>query len=352
MADGNADDGCVVLDPERMGKMQLDRGLSARGLARLADISPTTAGRFFSRKPLQLATVRKAFDALDIDDISPYLIGGGVAENEFGQRDADVLAEWKVEYVLTRPMHLSNGLSFRTFKLRHHVLPKTYGRGKCYDITQLNTRDASRVREQLLRHPLVCRSVAEQKHFPTNERVVFSTDEQRFWVVDQWFDGPTLEDRLRDGALRGQELAKVMTETLRAIQTLHDQKIIRRELSSQYIVLSEPKGNVLFTELELAKLVEGAVSVSESWDADPFRAPEIENDEITQNVDLYSWGQVLFHAATGHLPSSPANEDQFENLDLPSSVKQIARRCVNVSYKFRPNSATEVLTKMGDWYRE
>lgn len=352
MAYGSADDGYVVLDPERMRQLQLDRGLSARGLARLADISPTTAGRFFNRKCLHFSTVRKAFDALDIDDIRPYLIGGGVAENEFGQRDADVLAEWKIEYVLTRPVQLSNGLSFRTFKLRHHVLPNTYGRGKCYELSQLNTRDAARVREQLLRHPLVCRSVAEHKHFPTNERVVFSADEQRFWVIDQWFDGPTLEDRLRDGALRGQELAKVMTQMLHALRTLHEQKIIRRELSSQYIVLSEPNGDVLFTELELAKLVEGASSVSESWDADPFRAPEIENDEITQSVDLYSWAQVLFHAATGRLPSSPATETQFENLELPKSVKEIARRCVNLSYKFRPSGVDEVLQKLGDWYRE
>ena len=111
-------------------------------------------------------------------------------------------------------------------------------------------------------------------------------------MIDRWFDGLTLQDRLRHGALRGQQLAKAMAEILHALHTLHEQKIIRRELSSKYIVLSQPHGDVLLTELELAKLTEGAVSVSESWDADPFRAPEIENDEITPSVDLYSWGQV------------------------------------------------------------
>ena len=351
MADYRDERGYFVVDSEQMNRLRLERGLSARGLADLADVSPTTAGRFFNSERLQVATLTKVFKALDIDDMRPYLIDGGVAKTVFGQRDADVLAEWQVDNALTRPVQLSNGLSFRTFQLTHRVLPDTFGRGKCYELSQLNTRDAARVREQLLRHPLVCRSVREQKHFPINERVLYSEDETRFWVIDRWFDGLTLNDRLRYEPLRGQQLAKVMTEILHALRALHEQKIIRRELSPKYIVLTPPNDDVLLTELELAKLTEGAVSVSESWDADPFRAPEIENDEITPSVDLYSWGQVLFHAATGRLPSSPADQDQFEALELPDAVKEIARQCVSVSYKFRKHSVTEVLNGLGGWYR-
>lgn len=341
-------DGYVVLDPKLMDKLRLEKGISRRGFAELADTSPTTAYRFFNGRRIQTRIARQLFSALDICDMTPYLIRTGDGQ----ELDATVLAEWRIENALTQSVQLSNGLAFQLYQLSHKVLRQTFGRGKCYDLRELNTRDGERVREQLLRHPNVCRSVGPHPQIPSNERVLYSEDRLRFWVIDRWFDGITLEDKLRYGPLDGRALAKLMTQILSGLSALHSKQIIRRELSPKYVVLSEPNADVLLTELELCKMLEGAVSVSETWDADPFRAPEIENDQVSPSVDLYSWAQVLVFAATAKLPASPADPTQLDDLDLPKQVKQVARQCLSLSYKFRPHNVSDVQKKIAGWHHE
>lgn len=337
-----------MLDPERMERLRLERGLSRRQFADIADISPTTAYRFFNRQRVQTRIAKQLFDGLEIWDMTPYLIRAN-GEGDIGRLDAVALAEWQIENALTKPTRLSNGLEFRLFQLAHSVLPNTFGRGKCYDLSKLNTRDSERVREQLTRHPTVCRTVGFHPQLPVNERVLYSEDRLRFWVVDRWFDGITLEDKLRYGPLAGPTLARLMTQILHGLAALHEHQIIRRELSPRYIVLAEPHGDALLTELELSKLLEGAVSVSTAWDADPYRAPEIENDQITPSVDLYSWAQVLIAASTGKPPTSPADPTQLDDLTLPTTVKNVARQCLSLSYKFRPSSVHDVMQKISGW---
>ena len=336
--------GYVVLDPEQLEQLRLEKGLSRRQFAELAHVAPTTAYRFFNRQRVQTSTARRLFDGLDIEDMRPYLIRGG---QETG--DQRVLAEWQIDNALTKPVTLSNGLEFRVCQLSHKVLPATLGRGKCYDLRKLNTRDSDRVQEQLLRHPTVCRLVGEHPQLPVNERVLYSEDRMRFWVIDRWFDGVTLEDKLRYGPLEGQQLAKTMLQILAGLEALHANHIIRRELSPQYIVLAEPRADVLLTELELSKLLEGAISVSETWSENPFLAPEIENDELSFSVDLYSWAQMLVFAASGRLPASPANPEQLDGLELPDRVRKVARRCLSLGYKFRPQRVQDVLEQLEGW---
>ena len=80
--------GYVVLGPELMERLRLEKGLSRRRFADLAHVAPTTAYRFFNRQRVQTSTARRLFDGLEITDMRPYLIRGG---QETG--DQRVLAE-------------------------------------------------------------------------------------------------------------------------------------------------------------------------------------------------------------------------------------------------------------------
>ena len=333
-----------------MQELRVERGLSVRQFAELAGVAPNTAARFFRRQPVQWGIARRALDNLGIADIRPYLLKeDGDAETSFDELDAAVLAEWRVDNAMSRPITLSNGLEFRVCKLAHLVMPGTYGRGKCYDLRHLRTRDQHRVEEQLLRHPKVCRSVGPHPRFPVNERVLYSDDRSRFWVIDRWLDGISLESKLRYGPLSPALLPKVMTQILEGLSALHTHGIIRRELSPEYVFLVEPDCDVVLTELELAKLLEGSVSVSETWDEDPYRAPEIEADEIDATVDFYSWGQILVHAVTGLRPPSPAAPDLLADRGLPRAVQTIAQRCLSLSHKWRPQSVAEIHRAVKKW---
>jgi len=341
------DDGYVVLDAPRMEALRVREGLSIRQFAALADVSPNTASRFFQGERVQWQTARKLFNNLGINDLQPYLRGREVGTP--ASLDASLLGEWRIQNALSQPLTLSNGLQFQLFRLAHTVLPDTFGRGKCYDLLQLATRDQQHVQEQLLRHPTVCRAVAPHPLFPINERVLYSDDRQRFWVIDRWFDGITLAEKLRYGPLPSRLLPQVMRQIVEGLQVLHAHGIIRRELSPEYISLIEPDADVLLTELELAKLLEGVISVSTTWEEDPYRAPEAEAVELEPNVDFYSWAQILVHAVTGRVPPTPADPKLLTKVNLPQSVCSIAQRCLSPSHQWRPHSADEILLALADW---
>ena len=84
--------GYVVLDPEPLEQLRLEKGLSRRQFAELAHVAPTTAYRFFNRQRVQTSTARRLFDGLEIEDMRPYLIRGGQVTG-----DQRVLAEWQID---------------------------------------------------------------------------------------------------------------------------------------------------------------------------------------------------------------------------------------------------------------
>jgi hypothetical protein len=345
-------DGFLVLDSSMVQQLLVQRGLSVRGLAKLADVSPNTALRVTHNEKIQLASARKIFDALEIADPRPFIQSSSTTQpvgSSATYHDDEVLGEWQVESMDTRSIELSNGLTFQRYKLIHRELPDTRAWGKCYDLTQLRTRDQTRVQEQLTRHPVVCRALRHCPRFPANERVVCNRDRSRFWVIDAWYAGPTLEDKLRYGPLSPSLLPRVMKQILEGLEALHQAAIIRRELAPRYVVLAEPNGEVLLTELELAKLLQGTISVSETWGEDPYRAPEVESEEIDHRVDFYSWSQILLHAATGVRPPAPAEPALLKQISLPPKVEAIAQRCLSASYTWRPKSAAEIRQAIQDW---
>jgi serine/threonine protein kinase len=332
-----------------MNELRKRQALSVREFAELADVSPHTAARFFRGKRVQWRKARKLFDSLGIADMRTFLKSDDRDGQTLEDLDASILAEWRIENVASQTVTLSNGLAFRICKLAHSVLPDTFGRGKCYDLTNLRTQDERRVQEQLLRHPTVCRAMAACPRFPANERVLYSDDRRRFWVIDRWFDGITLADKLRYGPLAPDLLPRVMRQILEGLAELHAHQIIRRELSPHYVWLVEPQADVLLKELELAKLLEGVISVSSTWQEDPYRAPEVDGGEIDATVDFYSWAQILVHAVTGRIPPMPADPQCLAGTSLPAAVIGIAQRCLSPSHRWRPQSAAEILRALAAW---
>ena len=66
-------------------------------------------------------------------------------------------------------------------------------------------------------------------------------------------------------------------------------------------------------------------------------------------MDLYSWGRILVHAATGGLPAI-GHEAQFPGGGrLAPKVRDIAKRCLDTDPRQRPQTADEVLKAIRWW---
>jgi hypothetical protein len=61
------------------------------------------------------------------------------------------------------------------------------------------------------------------------------------------------------------------------------------------------------------------------------------------HVDLYSWGRILVHAASGSLPLPGKEPELIDTLELPEPVASITKRCVAQAWKERPRTTGEVL---------
>ncbi len=171
------------------------------------------------------------------------------------------------------------------------------------------------------------------------------------WVIDDWTPGKTLAETLYRQLLRREEVPRVMQEIAEGLAALHSAGIIRRELSPQNILLSEPDQSVLLTDFELTKLLEDVPTVSSNWPWDPYRAPEIGPRPLTEedmHVDLYSWAKILQHCVIGETAIRDDDVNRIDTADLPPKVCKIVKRCLSEPRK-RPKRIEEVLKAIESW---
>jgi serine/threonine protein kinase len=224
----------------------------------------------------------------------------------------------------------------------------------------LATRDHEQLQEQLLRHPRTCRRFRGQPQIPLNLAVYPENGRDTWWIVDEWTDGSTLEQNLHLGPLLAGDLPQVMRQIALGLQALHRAVVIRRELAPRNVLLRQERGavsntvsgtvsgTVLLTDFELGKFLDRSPTVSAEWPMDPYRAPEVGTaPHLDGRADLFSWGRICVHAATGALP--PLGEDApfLARAHLPAAVRQIVERCVQLVPDDRPAGIDEVLARPG-----
>ena len=169
-------------------------------------------------------------------------------------------------------------------------------------------------------------------------------------MIDEWI-GHTLAAALQIGPLPENALASIMRQIAHGLRAIHGFAIIRRELAPWNILIRESDNTVVLTDFEQSKLLDGSPTVSPVWAAeDPYRAPEVETStRLDGRADLFSWGRIFVHAATGRAPVLGKETDELERVQLPTSVREIVLRCVALPYYERPASVDAVLAALANW---
>lgn len=354
MKDRKEATGNVELDSEKVKRRMAVCRLSLKDLqARLktgsSEIGSRTVKTAVHGKRCHISTAGMIAQALGLHDYRE-LLPGQFAEFESAEWHGweNRFGEWQIVQVLSVFRDLSNGLQCELSKATNRLLPNTYGRCKRYNLRLMKTNKRAETETRLVRHPLVCDRLGRHPSFPVNKRADYHSPDY-FWVVDVWEDGRTLEDALQSGPLAPSQLSRTMRELAEGLQALHEHGIVRRELAPESIVLRETDGSVLLTDLELAKLLDGGPTVSLRWRETPYLAPEVHSGKVDARSDLFSWGQILYIAATGRRPEKLPSPAAFMATELPLTVKQVAARCVAPMPDSRPGSMKDVLKAIRDW---
>src|SRR5437016_1425353 len=185
------------------------------------------------------------------------------------------------------------------------------------------------------------------------------------FIAMEHIDGETLRDKIHRDKAPLQKLLKYLTQVAEGLSKAHAAGIVHRDLKPDNIMITRDDYAKIL-DFGLAKLVEterslgaGGQSSSEAgtrimahqsvagmvMGTAGYMSPEQaqgRSEEIDQRSDIFSFGCILFEAATGHKPfegqdlldslhkivHAPTPQIKETNTNAPSELQRIVRRCL------------------------
>lgn len=233
--------------------------------------------------------------------------------------------------------------------MQHRHTAAKQGRGKFYLLSCLPPTVREGMRHKLVRHGDVCARVGMHPHIVVNHTSTPHPNDEGWWVIDAWVGEKTLADSLREASWPRERLPRLLLEIARGLEALHNAGIVFRELAPSRVLISDKDGGAVLTDFELAKLMDGAPSVSSEWPEDPFRAPEVDSGVTTVRADLYSLGQLAAAALAGTEFHPGQAAERFGEARMPKRLQTLLRSCVEPVSDRRPPGLAPVLKELSRW---
>ncbi len=128
----------------------------------------------------------------------------------------------------------------------------------------------------------------------------------RYYIVMPFFDGGTLRARIRRSPLSLQETCHSIRSIAGALDYIHSQGIIHRDIKASNILLNSNR-EVYLTDFGIARITSDATQLTSTGDVlgtVDYVAPELFEVDRRADArsDLYSLGVLLYEMVTGRLP--------------------------------------------------
>jgi serine/threonine protein kinase len=194
--------------------------------------------------------------------------------------------------------------------------------------------------------------------------------EGRHFFSMAYVDGPSLSDKLAEGAWAPHDAAGLVQQIADAVQYAHARGVVHRDLKPQNVLLTKD-GQPHVTDFGLAKRLEGSSDLTSSGEilgTPSYMPPEQalgKTREIGPLSDVYSLGAILYSLLTAHPPFSAADpisilrkviETQASsprelNPRVDHDLETITLKCLQKDANHRYSSAGELADDLGRYLR-
>ena len=202
-------------------------------------------------------------------------------------------------------------------------------------------------------------------------------------LVMELVEGPTLADRIAQGAIPIEEALPIAKQIAEAIEAAHEQAIIHRDLKPANIKV-RPDGTVKVLDFGLAKAMEPAPGSSPSMSQSPtitspammtgvgvllgtapYMSPEqARGQAVDKRTDIWAFGCVLYEMLTGRSPFARSTltdtlaaivdrEPDWKALPLSVSpaIRRVLLRCIEKDPKRRLHDIADARIEIEDALR-
>ncbi len=159
------------------------------------------------------------------------------------------------------------------------------------------------------------------------------SEEEGITVLEEYVEGKTLSDILKDGNLSKKEACSIAVQICDSLSFLHSNGIIHRDIKPSNIIIKED-GTAVLIDFSIARLINDREKDTQALGTPGFAAPE--QFGISQSIsaaDIYSLGVLLNIMLTGSHPS----------VSLPKgAIKNVIKKCIKVQISKRYKSADKL----------